>query len=165
MAAAVATMMVAIGVWAGSGRGARPAQMTIAVLPFDNLTGDPEHDYLADGLTEEMISTLGQVDQDHLRSIGRTSMMRFKRTRQSLTEVGRELGADSGQCEPWCSTSTCRSCCDSWAGDQARTRRDPPKENPMLVDPANVRWRPTTHVPNVRNDPRTRLQVGAQLLP
>ena len=64
------------------------------------------------------------------------------------------------------STSTCRSCCDSWAGDQARSkRRDPPKEDPMLVDLANVRRRPTTHVPDVGNDPRTRLQVGAQPLP
>ena len=67
--------------------------------------------------------------------------------------------------EPSCSTSTCRSRCDRWVSDQARTRRDPPQENPMLVHPVNVRRRPTTHVPDVRNDPRTRLQVGAQLLP
>jgi hypothetical protein len=71
----------------------------------------------------------------------------------------------SASCEPWCSTSTWRGCCDRWVGDDARTRRDPPKEDPMLVDAANVRRRPTTHVPDVRNDSRTRLQVGAQLLP
>ena len=41
---------------------------------------------------------------------------------------------------------------------------DPPQENPMLVDPADLRRRPAAHVPDVRHNPRTRLQVSAQLL-
>ena len=47
--------------------------VTIAVLPFANLSGKPSHDYLADGLTEETIAALGQVDPDRLSVIARTS--------------------------------------------------------------------------------------------
>jgi len=69
-------------------------QVTIVVLPFANLSGDPSHEYLADGLTEETISALGQVDPDRLSVIGRTSTIRYKKTRKSLDEIARELGAD-----------------------------------------------------------------------
>jgi len=68
--------------------------VTIVVLPFANLSGDPSHEYLADGLTEETISALGQVDPDRLSVIGRTSTIRYKKTRKSLDEIARELGAD-----------------------------------------------------------------------
>jgi TolB-like protein/Flp pilus assembly protein TadD len=67
---------------------------TLAVLPFDNLGNDPEREYLADGLTEETIATLGQIDPDHLRLIGRTSMMSYKRSNKSLAAIGSELEAD-----------------------------------------------------------------------
>ena len=66
---------------------------TIAVLPFANLSGDPSHDYLADGLTEETIAALGQVDPDRLSVIGRTSTVRYRKTRKSLSEIAGELGA------------------------------------------------------------------------
>jgi TolB-like protein len=66
----------------------------LAVLPFDNLGADPEHEYLADGLTDEVIASLGRVDPEHLSVIGRTSMMAYKRTTKSLAEIGRELGAE-----------------------------------------------------------------------
>ena len=49
------------------------------MLPFENLSGDPDRDYLADGLTEEMIASLGQVDPDRLSVVGRTSVMTYKR--------------------------------------------------------------------------------------
>lgn len=68
-------------------------RVTLGVLPFDNLGGGPEREYLADGLTEEVIAALGQVDPEHLGVIGRTSMMAYKRTTKSLAEIGRELGA------------------------------------------------------------------------
>ena len=66
----------------------------IAVLPFVNLTGDPNRDYLADGLADETIATLGQIDPIGLVVIGRTSMMRYKSTTRSLADIGRELDAD-----------------------------------------------------------------------
>jgi DNA-binding winged helix-turn-helix (wHTH) protein/Flp pilus assembly protein TadD len=70
-----------------------PTQVTLGVLPFENTGGDPEQEYLADGLTEEMIVSLGQVDPGHLAVIGRTSIMAYKRTTRSLAEIGREIGA------------------------------------------------------------------------
>jgi DNA-binding winged helix-turn-helix (wHTH) protein/tetratricopeptide (TPR) repeat protein len=70
-----------------------PSRVTGAVLPFENLSADPEREYLADGLTEETIATLGQIDPDHLSVIGRTSVMSYKRTTKSLAEIGRELDA------------------------------------------------------------------------
>jgi DNA-binding winged helix-turn-helix (wHTH) protein len=69
-----------------------PSRVMLAVLPFDNLGADPEHEYLADGLTDEVIASLGRVDPEHLSVIGRTSMMAYKRTTKSLAEIGRELG-------------------------------------------------------------------------
>ena len=71
-----------------------PSRVMLAVLPFDNLGADPEHEYLADGLTDEVIASLGRVDPEHLSVIGRTSMMAYKRTTKSLAEIGRELGAE-----------------------------------------------------------------------
>jgi TolB-like protein/Flp pilus assembly protein TadD len=67
--------------------------VTIAVLPFANLSGDPSHDYLADGLTEETIAALGQVDPERLSVISRTSSIRYKNTRKSLQEIALELDA------------------------------------------------------------------------
>lgn len=57
--------------------------MTLAVLPFENLTGDPEREYLADGLAEETTASLGQVDPERVSVVGRTSTMRYKRTTKS----------------------------------------------------------------------------------
>jgi TolB-like protein/DNA-binding winged helix-turn-helix (wHTH) protein/Flp pilus assembly protein TadD len=76
----------------------RPAEsgtrVTIAVLPFDNLNGDPETDYLASGLTEDTIVSLGRIDPERVSVIGRTSMIAYRGTTKSLAEIGRELGAD-----------------------------------------------------------------------
>jgi non-specific serine/threonine protein kinase len=66
----------------------------LAVLPFDNLTGDPEQDYFSDGLTEEMIAQLGRLHPDHLSVIARTSSMQYKDRDASIDEIGRELGVD-----------------------------------------------------------------------
>lgn len=71
-----------------------PAQVTLAVLPFENIGADPGREYLADGLTEEVIAALGRIDPEYLRVIGRTSMMTYKRTTKSLAEIGREVGAE-----------------------------------------------------------------------
>jgi TolB-like protein len=71
--------------------GATPT--AIAVLPFENLGPGPEHDYLADGFTEEATTAIGQIDPDHLSVIGRTSVRSYRRTTKSLAEIGRKLGA------------------------------------------------------------------------
>jgi TolB-like protein/DNA-binding winged helix-turn-helix (wHTH) protein/Flp pilus assembly protein TadD len=64
----------------------------LAVLPFDNLTGDPSQDYFSDGLTEEMIAQLGRLDPQHLGVIARTSVMHYKNTSEQLEQIGHELG-------------------------------------------------------------------------
>jgi TolB-like protein/Tfp pilus assembly protein PilF len=63
---------------------------SIAVLPLENLTGNPDNEYVADGMTEALIGSLGQISGLE-RVISRTSVMRFKETDQSLPEIGRAL--------------------------------------------------------------------------
>src|SRR5579859_4425962 len=69
------------------------AVSVLAVLPFENLGPGPEREYLADGLTEEVIAALGQIDPVRLSVIGRTTIMAYKHTTKSLQEIGHELGA------------------------------------------------------------------------
>ena len=64
----------------------------LAVLPFENLTGDAGQDYFSDGLTEEMISRLGNLSPDKLGVIARTSVMGYKLGQQTIDRVGRDLG-------------------------------------------------------------------------
>jgi adenylate cyclase len=61
----------------------------IAVLPFVNISPDPADEYLADGMTEELISTISGISE--LRVISRTSAMRYKGTNKGVDEIGREL--------------------------------------------------------------------------
>lgn len=64
----------------------------LAVLPFENFTGDPTQEYFSDGLTEEMISQLGNLDPAHLGIIARTSVMHYKHLQEPLTQIAKELG-------------------------------------------------------------------------
>jgi serine/threonine protein kinase len=73
---------------------ARSAGGKLAVLPFANLTGDPEQEFLSDGLTQEMIAHLGRLSPHSLSVIARTSVMRYKRTDTPIDQIGRELGVD-----------------------------------------------------------------------
>jgi eukaryotic-like serine/threonine-protein kinase len=66
----------------------------LAVLPFENLTGDPEQEYLSDGLTEEMIGQLGRLHPARLSVIARTSSMQYKGRSAPLDEVARALNVD-----------------------------------------------------------------------
>src|SRR6202795_3679888 len=66
----------------------------LAVLPFENIGGDPEQEYFADGLTEEMISHLGRLHSAQLGVIARTSAMQYKGTHKNIHEIARELGVD-----------------------------------------------------------------------
>lgn len=67
-------------------------RVMLAVLPFENLSGDPEQEYFSDGLTEEMITQLSRLNPDRLGVIARTSAMMFKGTKKRIAEIGGELG-------------------------------------------------------------------------
>jgi TolB-like protein/DNA-binding winged helix-turn-helix (wHTH) protein/Tfp pilus assembly protein PilF len=67
-------------------------KVALAVLPFSNLTGDPSQEYFSDGLTEEMIAQLGQMDPKRMRVIARTSVMHYKGNSEPLPQIGNELG-------------------------------------------------------------------------
>ena len=78
------------GRWFGS---TYPQIHSVAVLPLQNLSGDPSKEYLADGLTEELLTDLAQVRS--LRVISRTSIMTYKGTTKRLPEIARELNVDA----------------------------------------------------------------------
>ena len=69
----------------------RLGRIMLAVLPFQNLTGDPNKEYLADGLTEETISQLGRLNPGQLGVIARTSVMGYKHKDVRLDQIGRDL--------------------------------------------------------------------------
>lgn len=71
--------------------GTAEARIMLAVLPFENLTGDTGQEYFSDGLTEEMISQLGNLDPKHLGVIARTSVMHYKNSGFPLDRIGTEL--------------------------------------------------------------------------
>jgi TolB-like protein len=75
------------------GRAAPQRIESLAVLPLANLSGDPEQEYFADGMTEELTATLGKLRT--LRVISRTSVMRYKKTEKSLPEIAKELNVDA----------------------------------------------------------------------
>jgi TolB-like protein/DNA-binding winged helix-turn-helix (wHTH) protein/Flp pilus assembly protein TadD len=66
---------------------------SLAVLPLQSLSDDRGQEYFADGMTDELITDLGQMSA--LRVISRTSAMRYKHTAETLRQIGRELGADA----------------------------------------------------------------------
>jgi TolB-like protein/DNA-binding winged helix-turn-helix (wHTH) protein/Tfp pilus assembly protein PilF len=68
--------------------------MRLLVLPVQNLSGDSEHDYVSDGLTEELIAQLSTLDATHLAVIARTSAMSYKGTSKTVGQIGQELGVD-----------------------------------------------------------------------
>lgn len=67
-------------------------KVMLAVLPFENLSGDPQQEYFADGMTEEMITQLGGLDPSHLGVIARTSAMQYKGAHKDAAQIARELG-------------------------------------------------------------------------
>jgi eukaryotic-like serine/threonine-protein kinase len=70
------------------------ATITLAVLPFANLSGDAGQEYLTDGFTQELITQLGRLHPQTLSVIARTSVMRYKKTDKPVDQIGRELGVD-----------------------------------------------------------------------
>ncbi len=92
----VLLLSAALGVYFQSRHSTSPAppagRSMLAVLPFENFTGDATQDYFSDGLTEEMISQLGNLDPAHLGVIARTSVMHYKHAQAPLTQIAKELG-------------------------------------------------------------------------
>jgi TolB-like protein/tRNA A-37 threonylcarbamoyl transferase component Bud32 len=70
-----------------------PEIQSLAVLPLANLSDDPEQEYFADGMTEELIATLGKVSA--LRVISRTSAMQYKGAKKPLPQIAKELNVDA----------------------------------------------------------------------
>ena len=95
IAAVVIAMTTAGLVWSWYAR--RPAQATpikaIAVLPFENLSGDPSQDYFVDGVTDELITELARMGG--VRVISRTSSMQYKHAKGKLGKIASELGVDA----------------------------------------------------------------------
>src|SRR5439155_4231969 len=81
--------------WPGLIPGLGPARIrSIAVLPLENLSGDPEQEYFADGMTDELITDLARIGA--LRVISRTSVMRYKKqSEKNLPQIARELNVDA----------------------------------------------------------------------
>jgi eukaryotic-like serine/threonine-protein kinase len=93
-------ILLLVGIWFGVrhrnkiAAGSGPLQIqSVAVLPLENLSGDPEQDYFAEGMTEELITQLAQIGA--LRVISRTSVMPYQGSRKPLSEIAKELGVDA----------------------------------------------------------------------
>ncbi|MDB6010103.1 MAG: Adenylate cyclase [Gammaproteobacteria bacterium] len=93
-----AALLAALAYWAwhGSVMGARPAseKVILAVLPFDNLSRDPDQEFFSDGLTEEMIAQLGKLNPERLTVIARGSVAKYKGSSLAANQIGGELHAD-----------------------------------------------------------------------
>jgi TolB-like protein/Tfp pilus assembly protein PilF len=77
-----------------SGKPQSEDRVMLAVLPLENLSGNQEQEYFADGLTDELITELGGLSPQRLGVIARTSSMQYKRTTKGIDQIGRELGVD-----------------------------------------------------------------------
>jgi TolB-like protein/DNA-binding winged helix-turn-helix (wHTH) protein/Tfp pilus assembly protein PilF len=92
--AALVLASIGVAVWLLQSRVPQPALIrSLAVLPLENLSGDASQEYFADGMTDELIATLGQIRA--LRVISRTSVIPYKRARKPLPQVARELNVDA----------------------------------------------------------------------
>ncbi len=98
-ALAAAVALAALFAWRAGGLGERFAGKSVrriesvAVLPLENLSRDPEQEYFADGMTEQLITDLSKIGS--LRVISRTSVMQYKKARKPLPEIAAELKVDA----------------------------------------------------------------------
>jgi serine/threonine-protein kinase len=97
IAAALAALAIGRALWnrrpAPASGAKAPRYSSLAVLPLQNLSGDPKEEYFSDGMTEALVSDLAQVSA--LRVISRTSVMQYKDTKKPLPQIARELGVDA----------------------------------------------------------------------
>ena len=83
------------GIWVAEqrGTGGPPRVESLAVLPLENLSGDADQEFLADAVTDALITELGKIDA--VRVVSRTSIVRYKGVRKALPDIGRELRVDA----------------------------------------------------------------------
>lgn len=97
--ATIAIVVIAIAMDAGglrewlAGRAGLRRIQSLAVLPLANLSGDAGQEYLADGITETLITDLSQISA--LKVVSRTSVMHYRKTEEPLPQIARELGVDA----------------------------------------------------------------------
>jgi TolB-like protein/DNA-binding winged helix-turn-helix (wHTH) protein/Flp pilus assembly protein TadD len=95
---ACASLLTAFAYWAWLGSTTRAGSPTekviLAVLPFNNLSHEPDQEFFSDGLTEEMITQLGKLNPERLTVISRGSVAKYKDSRLTANQIGRELRAD-----------------------------------------------------------------------
>ena len=92
----IVALAIALSVWVvwshyRASPKAAGGRLMLAVLPFENLTGDAGQEYFSDGLTEEMIAQLGRLNPQRLGVIARTSVMTYKRSPQQIDRIARDL--------------------------------------------------------------------------
>jgi TolB-like protein/DNA-binding winged helix-turn-helix (wHTH) protein/Tfp pilus assembly protein PilF len=95
--AVLAVLLVAGTLWwwsSTSHAALHPQKVMLAVLPVQNLTGNPDKDYISDGMTEEVVARLGSANPGKLGVIARTSSMAYKNTNKTVSQIGHELGVD-----------------------------------------------------------------------
>jgi eukaryotic-like serine/threonine-protein kinase len=95
---AVAALALGLGFWLPGRKGGRQVAVpgtiqSIAVLPLDNLSGDPAQEYFADGMTDALITELSQIKK--LRVISRTTVMQYKHTKKTIQQIAQELRVDA----------------------------------------------------------------------
>lgn len=86
-------VLAAVGWWFVGPAAVAPPIRSVAVLPLENLSGDPAQDYFVDGVTDSLILDLARVPS--LRVISRTSVMRYREVSRPLPEIASELGVDA----------------------------------------------------------------------
>ena len=69
-------------------------KIVLAVLPFANLSRDPDQEFFSDGLTEEMIAQVGKLNRDRLTVVARSSVAKYKGSNLAAKQIGKELNAD-----------------------------------------------------------------------
>jgi TolB-like protein/DNA-binding winged helix-turn-helix (wHTH) protein/Tfp pilus assembly protein PilF len=99
VALAAAVTVGTVGVYVANERVSNPSRVKagkvmLAVLPFENLSRDAQQEYLSNGLTEEMITQLGNLEPERLGVIARTSAMQYKDSHKDVRQISRELGVD-----------------------------------------------------------------------
>ena len=103
-------------------RPAAPRKAVLVVLPLENLSGDAEQEYFSDGLTDELITQLGRLNPDELGIIARTSAMKYKLTRKTAEEIGRELGVSPTSSAARCA-GPASACVSPRSSSRSPTRR------------------------------------------
>jgi TolB-like protein/Flp pilus assembly protein TadD len=91
MAFGLLALLGVVGYTAFSSRAANATDLrSVAVLPFENMSGNPENEYFSDGVTEDILSHLAKIGE--LRVVSRTTVMQYKQTAKGLRQIGEELG-------------------------------------------------------------------------